>query len=412
MIKFQALKSVSRRNWLDLFIGATFLSAVFQDTVMVMAGIYNKLPFGFHQNVESNPFLPLYVLKVAKYLFSISALCIAWRFFPTNPPIKVLSATIFLLFPSILVVAFNQSYELILLGIKAWIPVFGYFIGLKIDTTGYTRLVNLIKISLLINLSIAAYQEYFYIQHLSFNDFGFETIFRIIKNIRVGGVFLEPNTFGLYGVICMLTLIIGSRINTTKANLLYCSLAYLLIIMSVSRTALVAATFVIGIFLIVPKIKQNKNPTPFLLVMVFLLLILFLMIFARGLESILIRFRDFQDLLLQDNLVVNLFGRGFGTGTISSATYDHVVNGYASPMINVDSQWISIYIQGGFWLLLTLSIFLTYIFFVVASYEIKVIMIVAAIVGCNTQFIEAWPFSFILFMLMGFCKQRASQTCL
>lgn len=47
MIKLQNYNIPSRKVSLDIFVGATFFAAVFQDLLMVIAGINNRLPFGF-----------------------------------------------------------------------------------------------------------------------------------------------------------------------------------------------------------------------------------------------------------------------------------------------------------------------------------------------------------------------------
>ncbi len=407
MIKHHPWILVSQKKWLDFFLVACFLSSVFQDFGMVVAGLYSGLPFGFHQNFANNPYIGLYFFKVAKYVFFILALSISLQSIARAPALKVLMVLFLLILPSLLIDIANQNYLLIGLGIKAALPIFAYFIGMKMDAMSYKRLVNVIKVSLWINFITAAYQLYSYTGHISFTNQDFLSIFRIIKEIRVGGAFLEPNTLGLYGLICILVLFVGARLNLIRLNFTYVGLSYFLIITSWSRTAMVATTVVIFMFFIIPKIKNN-NPIYYFLA-VALLIVFSLMLFGRGFLSIQIRLRDFEYLLLHGDLFVRLLGNGFGYGTLSSATFGHIYRDFSIPVINGDSQWIAFYIQGGYWLLIgALGAFL-YAFFV-KSFEAKIILISMCLVGFGIQFIEAWPYGFLAFALIGYCSRQVDKT--
>jgi hypothetical protein len=204
--------------------------------------------------------------------------------------------------------------------------------------------------------------------------------------------------------MCILILSIGARLSIVKFNLTYIGLAYLLIIISWSRTAMLAATFTLITLSVVPAVRSNRKHIYYFLVIV-LLTIFVLMLFSRGFESIQIRLRDFEDLLLRGNFSIRILGSGFGYGTVSAATYGHVFRDFSISVINGDSQWIAFYIQGGYWLLIgALGVFL-YAFFA-KSFEVKVLLFAMFLVGFGIQFIEAWPFGFLAFTLIGYCDQH------
>jgi hypothetical protein len=177
-------------------------------------------------------------------------------------------------------------------------------------------------------------------------------------------------------------------------------LAFALIIFSGSRTA-----FLAGILTILLNLKYVLTVKNKILIILGFFSVLILMLYGRGFDSVFIRANDFYSLLTQGQLSKLFFGNGFGIGTISAGTYSHIDHNFFKPISNTDSQWIAYFVQGGYWVLgLLVMLFLRLM--KSSSLNVRVILLNFLILGFGIQFVEAWPFGFLAFMLIGFCNKQ------
>lgn len=395
---FYKIQPYNFKYVVSFLVCATFVSSTFQDLPMVIGGLYYELGFGFHQKYLNNPFIYLYFLKVFKYIF----LLILVGVFINVGDIKKKYGYLFLLIlmPQILVDIYQENYLLVVLGLKALIPIIAYFVGRNLKSKDILRLIDFMKISLWVNFIIALYQQLSTIKFLM-NQ---ESKLSEYIGIRSGGAFLEPNTFGLYALIYIITIIIAYRRNIISISYTYIFLSLIMIIFSGSRTAMISTLLVIIIFMFTNDIfKKNKIIIQYSVV--FLMLVFFMLsIYGRGIDSVLIRISDFYLIFKEASLFELFFGKGFGYGTISSGTYSHIDNSFNISAINTDSQIISFFMQGGGYFLISITI-LYIVYYLRSNYESRIILVVMLVLGLSVQFIEAWPFGYLAFMLLGFCNR-------
>lgn len=381
---------------LSFFLGLTFLAAVLQDLFMVIGGLYLNLGFGFHQKFLNNPLIYLYPLKIFKYVFFLILLYLSLIKINFNYLKNKIILLLVLALPSIIINILNTEYLLVILGFKSILPIFAYYVGLRLNPKGFIRLYQLIKITILINSAFA------YFQVISIYKFMISNQANFIEylGVRAGGTFLEPNTFGLYGLICIIFIITGAKKKIINFSTFYIFLAFVLIILSGSRTVLLAT--VLTILFNLNNIFTVKNKISIILGVFSLLL---LMLWGRGFDSVFIRINDFHSLLAEGQLSKLFFGNGFGVGTISAGTYSHIDLSFYKPISNTDSQWIAFFVQGGYWVLGLLVIMFVHLI-KGSSLDIRVILLNMLILGFGIQFIEAWPFGFMAFMLIGFLNKQ------
>ncbi len=381
---------------LSCFLGLTFLAAVLQDLFMVIGGHYLNLGFGFHQKFLNNPLIYLYPLKIFKYLFFLILLYLSLIKIDFNCLKNKILLLLVLALPSIIIDILNTEYLLVILGFKSILPICAYYIGLRLNPKGFIRLYQLIKITILINSAIAYFQVISIYKIMISNHANFLEYLAV----RAGGAFLEPNTFGLYGLICIIFMITGAKKKIINFSTFYIFLAFTLIILSGSRTVLLAA--ILTILFNLNNILNVKNK---ILIILGFFSVLLLMLWGRGFDSMFIRINDFYSLVSEGQLSKLFFGNGFGIGTISAGTYNHIDNNFYKPISNTDSQWIAFFVQGGYWVLGLLVIMFVYLM-KSSSLDVRVILLNMLILGFGIQFIEAWPFGFMAFMLIGFLNKQ------
>lgn len=233
--------SINLDKLLSFFLGLTFLAAVLQDIFMVIGGLYLNLGFGFHQKFLNNPLIYLYPLKIFKYVFFLILLYLSLIKINFNYLKNKIILLLVLALPSIIINILNAEYLLVILGFKSILPIFAYYIGLRLNPKGFIRLYQLIKITILINSAIAYFQVISIYKFMINNQANFLEYL----GVRAGGTFLEPNTFGLYGLICIIFMITGAKKKIINFSTFYIFLAFVLIILSGSRTVLLATVLTI-----------------------------------------------------------------------------------------------------------------------------------------------------------------------
>ncbi len=388
--------SISNDKFLNLFLCLTFLAAVLQDLFMVIGGHYLNLGFGFHQNFLNNPLIYLYPLKIFKYIFFLIALYLCLIKIDFYRLKKNILLFLLIAMPSIIIDIINDEYLLVILGFKSILAIGAYYIGLYLNPVRFIGLYKLIKITILINSAIAYFQVISIYKFMVNNQANFVEYF----GVRAGGTFLEPNTLGLYGLICIIFMITGVKKKIINLSIFYMGLAFALIIFSGSRTA-----FLAGILTILLNLKYVLTVKNKILIILGFFSVLILMLYGRGFDSVFIRANDFYSLLTQGQLSKLFFGNGFGIGTISAGTYSHIDHNFFKPISNTDSQWIAYFVQGGYWVLgLLVMLFLRLM--KSSSLNVRVILLNFLILGFGIQFVEAWPFGFLAFMLIGFCNKQ------
>lgn len=377
---------------------SVILVSIIQDLPMITWALLEGMPTSPQKYVKFDEISHFYNFKVIKYiLFSITLLLVLREILKNALLEKitfiVVSAVVVVTLPSIIVWLKSSSFLLFIAGGKAWLPIGGIVCGFLL-VNSFVKFEQTLYVFLILNLLIAIIQQIHGI--VNFQNHEIVNLPQIewkhLATIyRSTGMFAESNTLGLFGVSAILFAAIYER-----ASWSFIAVCFLIIVLSGSRTAQLAALFPL-LYIIQ---KDGISNIWKLLILVSLKTSIIYMLWMRGFQSL---FERFTILLESYNTKNVLFGNGFGTGTLGSYNFMNYFKNMSVPLINTDSMFTSLQVQGGVWMnLLFWSILcLPLLIFPKQRIKLIVLLITFMLASCGLVVLEVWPFNIIWFVIYG-----------
>lgn len=384
----------------------TVAIAALQDLPMSIWAMVQGYPPQPQKYAQAHAIIQFYWLKIFKYfLFSGSLGLSLFLLLKTDYQQaisiwKYIAYLAFSLLPCIAISIQAEQVLSLLAGIKAWLPLGAMLCGIYLTKKFWSQLRKLLDILILLNIVISiAQQLHIYFTCQISNEVGcLGYLNGVFNGYRSTGAFVEPSALGAFGVIRLLLL---SREPDTRY--LSCALSCFAILLSGSRTPMVAAIIPLALifyrktYSVIDGLKKSRkeffNKSIIYYIGVAFLMVIIYFIYSRGFESIQDRISFFAKSLSIEN---NIFGSGFGQGTIGILTLAHV--GVSHNLLNApaDAQITSLMYQGGLWLVTSLSIIGIWIsIFYFKSIFINVLTMLLLSLGM--VIFEVWPFNIIWF---------------
>jgi hypothetical protein len=315
---------------------------------------------------------------------------------------KYIAYLTFALLPCIAISIQAEQALSLLSGMKAWLPLGGLLCGIYLTKKFWGQLGKLIDALILLNITISiAQQLHIYFTCQTSNEMeclGY--LNGVFNGYRSTGVFVEPSALGAFGVIRLLLLSLEP-----DARYLSCALSCFTILLSGSRTPMVAAIIPLALifyqksYIVINEFKKSKRKfcnNIISYVSIIFIAVLIYSIYSRGFESAQHRVSFFVKSLAIEN---NLFGMGFGQGTIGLLMLSHIGISHNLLDAPADAQITSLMYQGGLWLVTSLSIIGIWVFiFYFKSVFTNVLTMLVLSLGM--VIFEVWPFNIIWFAFL------------
>lgn len=380
------------------FFVVSVLAATLQGAGLSFATLYHDLPASAHKYINNFPqytflkfgfiwFFLFSIVKVATFLISVISIFFYYiqdevfndrqRFF-----LYIKSKRIIIIFliigiiPSVLYCVIQNKWFQLAVGGKTLLPVLAIFIGISLslyDLKKLSRWLDWGVVACLVISLLQLIQAYKYCDGIC---------------VRTTGLFIEPNTLASFALGRILIL----YLDRGKYYLLTIAISGLVIFLAGSRS--IGIAFLIScIFFYGPNTKKLMT-----LFSIGLAGIFFSILSGRGIESILIRLRNFYTV----DLNAIIFGNGLGSGTQASHLYAKFSGSTVVPLLQSDMQVLSLIHQGGLWLIIFLATATLWTFIFSKNNNLKYILLVFWSSGAGIISMEVWPLNIMIFMCIGY----------
>jgi len=378
-----------------LLFNLAIFSAMVQGAAVTVFAIVEKRPPAPHRYFDSVSGLDFYYFfSIFKHLFYVASIAMALFYLSQNflkqdkeervIYIKYLKNIFFslgMLYIPMLIVASQSSggWLIFFAGLKSIMPFTAVIVGFIYNKRDLRNLSAFIDVLLLAHLAFAVLQKISGFINCGADSFSCD-------QIRMTGMFLEPNTMGGVVLIKVLLSFVTETKLSNQSLLVMCGILFL----SQSKTNLV-------IFVICFLLFKFKSSRLLSICILFLTLTFSYLISSRGFQSLHERF-----VFLTDVFNGNIwFGNGFGQGTQAHSLLKNF--NYNVPELPfLDSQVASILYQGGIWYLFTLLILSLWLLTNIKSKSIKVLLIIFWLSAGTLMVMEVWPLNIIIFMTIGY----------